>query len=593
MKKPYSQQSYGGDIMDLSNDLISKFVELSNENRKVKKETTLYGTIKIQNGLIYVHLDGSTSLTPVQTTTFVSDGDRVTVMIKDHQAIITGNVTFPSIREPELEKAMDEIRFEFTEMHNNGYEQGITTINKDGITVSHTAIKTKSKMAADGFCIVDSSTGEDEVIAWLSSKSQWTELSVDKVFANNIASIYDGPGTLYINHSYNGDSDGSVDKPFSSFVDLKKYLEATPMINKDLTINILNPGFEITEQLSLHGLFGSGWISIRYDSKVVHRVRGEGQYGILLSQIQKYVWVHGGRSSHDATDGALITDMGEDSAHGIFVSDVFRIYIGFITINCKNWGLVCERTHCFNYDIDFGQCWNAVELRDSSIYYQYDCCGGNVDFCRVKDGSMAFWGSDSNGIRPMGIVPVSQGMYYSYGSDRIERDSYRFPKNTQAPTPPTNANHSKTFVWTSHKTYCYAYSNWSDSKCKQGSWGYGLRGGHMFFDLSDIRSFLNGTVIDGNTITLTRASNGGVSGASNVYINGSTCSGPSGTPNYSNQTHLGTLKWGETKTFTLPKSIVESLKNGTCNSLAVYVNSNNQNDYINIVNCSITLKVNK
>ena len=115
----------------------------------------------------------------------------------------------------------------------------------------------------------------------------------------------------------------------------------------------------------------------------------------------------------------------------------------------------------------------------------------------------------------------------------------------------------------------------------------------MFFDLGSIRSNLKGTIQDGNTITLTRANSGGNSGQSNVYINGSTCSGASGTPSYGGQTHLGTLAWGETKTFTLPKAIVQGLVNGSYNSLAVYVNSTASNNYINIVNCSITLKTKK
>ena len=115
----------------------------------------------------------------------------------------------------------------------------------------------------------------------------------------------------------------------------------------------------------------------------------------------------------------------------------------------------------------------------------------------------------------------------------------------------------------------------------------------MFFDMTAIRSQMTGTVQDGNTITLTRANSGGISGGANVYINGSTCSSASGTPSYRNQTLLGTLAWGETKTFTLPKAIVQSLINGTCNSLAVYVNSTASNCYINIVNASITLKTKK
>ena len=115
----------------------------------------------------------------------------------------------------------------------------------------------------------------------------------------------------------------------------------------------------------------------------------------------------------------------------------------------------------------------------------------------------------------------------------------------------------------------------------------------MFFDMTAIRSQMTGTVQDGNTITLTRASSGGISGGANVYINGSSCSSANGTPSYGDQTLLGTLAWGETKTFTLPKAIVQGLKNGTYNSLAVYVNSSASNCYLNIVNCSITLKCKK
>ena len=115
----------------------------------------------------------------------------------------------------------------------------------------------------------------------------------------------------------------------------------------------------------------------------------------------------------------------------------------------------------------------------------------------------------------------------------------------------------------------------------------------MFFDISTLRSQMTGTVQDGNTITLTRAGSGGLSSPANVYINGSTCSSASGTPSYGGQVLLGSLSWGEIKTFTLPKAIVQGLVNGTYNSLAVYVNSTASNCYLNITNCSITLKTKK
>lgn len=83
--------------MALSNDLISQFIKATNDTEKPKTETTVYGTIKY-DGKYYVQLDGSDLLTPVQTTTDVEDGERVTVTIKDHTATVTGNLSSPSAR---------------------------------------------------------------------------------------------------------------------------------------------------------------------------------------------------------------------------------------------------------------------------------------------------------------------------------------------------------------------------------------------------------------------------------------------------------------------------------------------------------------
>ncbi len=81
--------------MSLSNELISQFVKITNDEKKPQTESTVYGTVKY-DGKYYVQLDGSDLLTPVETTTDVKDGERVTVSIKDHTATITGNLTNPS-----------------------------------------------------------------------------------------------------------------------------------------------------------------------------------------------------------------------------------------------------------------------------------------------------------------------------------------------------------------------------------------------------------------------------------------------------------------------------------------------------------------
>ena len=117
--------------------------------------------------------------------------------------------------------------------HSSEINEGITTINEDGIQVSHSNIKTKTRMTADGFYFLDEN---DDMFASLSSKDTWASLHVQEVFANNIENIYTGNASLYVNHSKTSAGDGSSSSPFNSFGVLKEYLESMPIINKDLTI---------------------------------------------------------------------------------------------------------------------------------------------------------------------------------------------------------------------------------------------------------------------------------------------------------------------------------------------------------------------
>lgn len=95
--------------MALTSDLISKFVEVTRDTEKVKKDTIVYGTIFKQGGSTFVQLDGSDLLTPVTSTTVIKDGDRVTVMIKNHTAVVTGNITNPSAQDSDVKDVVDKI----------------------------------------------------------------------------------------------------------------------------------------------------------------------------------------------------------------------------------------------------------------------------------------------------------------------------------------------------------------------------------------------------------------------------------------------------------------------------------------------------
>lgn len=94
--------------MALSTDLVSQFVKITKDDKKVSSGTTVYGTV-IYDDKLYVKLDGSELLTPASTTTNVKDGERVTVTIQDHTATINGNISSPSARTEEVNEVAGQV----------------------------------------------------------------------------------------------------------------------------------------------------------------------------------------------------------------------------------------------------------------------------------------------------------------------------------------------------------------------------------------------------------------------------------------------------------------------------------------------------
>ena len=94
--------------MALSQDLINQFVKLTDKEEK-PKEVTVNGTYKTINGEEYVQIDGSEIWTPVTSTVEAETGERVKVMIKNHTATVTGNISSPSARSKSVQDLKDEV----------------------------------------------------------------------------------------------------------------------------------------------------------------------------------------------------------------------------------------------------------------------------------------------------------------------------------------------------------------------------------------------------------------------------------------------------------------------------------------------------
>lgn len=85
--------------MSLSDKLISDFAKMINEKPKdIKTTHNLYGTVTrvTEDNTVYVKIDGSEIETPVSSSVTTLIGNRVSVMINGHSALITGNISDPS-----------------------------------------------------------------------------------------------------------------------------------------------------------------------------------------------------------------------------------------------------------------------------------------------------------------------------------------------------------------------------------------------------------------------------------------------------------------------------------------------------------------
>ena len=120
--------------MILPSNLISDFVKATKDKQAQPRESVLYGTIQSDTG--YVQLDGSTVLTPIENKAVIAKaGDRVTVTIKDHKAIVTGNIASPAAREKYTLK-IDDLNAVNIEISN--IKADITLLKTSNVTIENT-----------------------------------------------------------------------------------------------------------------------------------------------------------------------------------------------------------------------------------------------------------------------------------------------------------------------------------------------------------------------------------------------------------------------------------------------------------------------
>ena len=477
--------------------------------------------------------------------------------------------------------------------HSSEVYTGITKIDQDGIEVSHSNANTKSKMSADGFSILDEN---GDTIAWLTAKNTWTEIKADKVFATNVDNVYIGDANLFVDHSATVVGDGTSDSPFSNFKALADYLQNAPILKKDLTINVVSTG-NVTDHFDLRGIRGNGTIRINLAKTLVLNDSGANSafyfYGCDIP-----ITINGGRTGYDSTDGALLNTFN----YGVFFNQCKYGCVEYLAIDTsgagnEQWGVIFRGTNGMTRRVDFMGSWNAVLADYGSNVSDHDSCGNCKNAFYAQSGANIVLGSTAvNGYKPYGQYIRNVGCVTDLGN----RTATASKRDTTSSPP--NSDRWQSFSYSDYGYFTPGRESvnvnaWNPNgkKVYQGSYGWGNNRGIFTLPNSEISAYLSGaTVLDGSTITVKRANDGGDWSPQWIQLCGTTHTeiGTGIPPVTKTYAWLGELDIGEQKTFTLPKAFVQDLKSGVIKSVMFYVSSGSYYVKFDPV-CTLNIKVNK
>lgn len=179
--------------MELSKVIIDDFAKVTNDDRHISQNTTLYGTIKVNGDKNYVQLDGSDLLTPCSSSVNVKDGERVMVVVGGHEAVVTGNMSSPAARLGDVDDAKKEIG-DAVDQSLDAYDVKLAQMNE---------------LAANtlGFYYTEEKTEDGSIIAYRHDRPNLSESKI--IYKTGVEGFFlsvDGGQTWKAGFDSNGDA---------------------------------------------------------------------------------------------------------------------------------------------------------------------------------------------------------------------------------------------------------------------------------------------------------------------------------------------------------------------------------------------------
>lgn len=196
--------------MKLTGYTISEFAKLTNNETK-NTDSTIYGTVKWVNEKLYVKIDGSEFITPATTESEVREGERVSVQIQNHSAVVTGNNTNPSCSVGTVEENYSEFIVEkdliYAKVANINGDVAELSIRADEISTrvenAEGSISSITQRADSIELKVDAKVDSDSIISSINMSREGIKISADKVAITGVVTFEDlkTPGKTTISGS--------------------------------------------------------------------------------------------------------------------------------------------------------------------------------------------------------------------------------------------------------------------------------------------------------------------------------------------------------------------------------------------------------
>lgn len=512
--------------------------------------------------------------------------------------------------------------------HPSEVYDGITKIDKDGITVAQSNISTTTKMNASGFYIqktdgtnvfkVDSGglkmTGDIQGSTFSSTNNIFQVLSdgtveaddinvsgtvstntltVDKISNPRYPEVLDKAMTVYIKNGATSPDEFYHGAVYGSFKDM---LAVAPRNLQGYTLDIVMQS-NITENVSLTW-FTSGQVDISF--------QGYTLYGYLFCYGASMVYRLYGGNGDDAKMGKIMPSCGR-SMGSYYYALTFQ-YCQFAvnniglypdTTNTTNSGGICvnrgARGNIFSATA-YGSMRYLVRSEYGSHVYVGKTSGtcNNATFCATT-GSIISLNNDN----PQAGRSTSGNPYWVGSGGMIVNNQLLGMANITFGTTANSGSNTNTSTGSSQTvtetitasladTYrSTVYNNWKkDGTVRQGEWGYGNCTGLWFFD-NKLSSALSKGTTKSVSIKISRQSGGNSGAVTHTLKVHNHATRPSGAPTMGSTITTFSLATGASTTLNLTSAQIATLKSGK----GIGLQSSYSKSTYSVCSGTITIKV--